>query len=133
MLSNGGKEACTHLKKVEAVATPGANADNDANNIHLTMQEQIKRQKKENAENIEDIYMNLDPICGSAAEVERLWSIAKYILTVQRKSMTPQMFKALLFLKMNEHFWDLELIQRAVHRNVTQRAAKKRLQMILPT
>jgi hypothetical protein len=35
------------------------------------------------------------------------------------------MFEALLFLKMNERFWDLESVQRAMHRNVTQRAANK--------
>jgi hypothetical protein len=38
---------------------------------------------------------------------------------------TPQMFEALLFLKINDRFWDLALVQRAMHKNVTQRAANR--------
>jgi hypothetical protein len=52
-------------------------------------------------------YVNCDFIYGSSAEVERLWSVAKYILTDQRKRLTPQMFEALLFLKQNKEFWGL--------------------------
>ena len=123
-LTDAEKEACAHLKKAEAEAPPGDDVDNDANRIPLSMQERIKRRKQETSDNNEDIYMNVDSICGSAAEVERLWSIAKYILTDQRKSMTPQMFEALLFLKINERFWDLALVQKAMHMTVTQRVAK---------
>ena len=51
-------------------------------------------------------YVNCDFICGSAAEVERLWSTARYILTSQRRSMSPLVFETLLFLKTNQRFWD---------------------------
>lgn len=58
-------------------------------------------------------YVNLDFVLGSAAEVERLWSLAKYVLTNQRKSMTPLMFEAFMFLKINETFWSEALVIEA--------------------
>ena len=51
-------------------------------------------------------YKNVDFICGSAAEVERIWSICKYILTNIRSRMTPSLFEALVFLKVNNDYWD---------------------------
>jgi hypothetical protein len=42
---------------------------------------------------------------GSAAEVERLWSIAKHVLTDHWKSMTPLLIEAILCLRTNERFW----------------------------
>jgi hypothetical protein len=51
---------------------------------------------------------------GSSAEVERLWSVAKYILTDHRKRLTPQLFEALLFLKQNKDFWGLTEVVEAI-------------------
>ena len=61
-------------------------------------------------------YKNVDFICGSAAEVERLWSVAKYILTDNRAKLTPAMFEALLFLKTNEEYWDMTMVMEAYTR-----------------
>ena len=47
-----------------------------------------------------------DHIIGSAAEVERLWSIARYFLTTSRTKMAPIVFEAILFLRMNRALWD---------------------------
>ncbi len=47
---------------------------------------------------IEDEYQNLNFIFGSAAKVERLFSMASFVLTRSRKRMTPQLFEAILFL-----------------------------------
>ena len=58
-------------------------------------------------------YKNVDFICGSAAEVERLWSICKYILTNTRSQMTPNLFKALVCLKVNHEYWDPTTVQLA--------------------
>ncbi|KAI0560856.1 Ribonuclease H-like protein [Gracilaria domingensis] len=68
-------------------------------------------------------YMNCDFILGSVAEVERLWSIAKNVLTDNRKSMTPRMFEAIVFLKQNERFWDSQLVSEAI-----QNARSERIQ-----
>ena len=58
----------------------------------------------QNASN--SVYGNCDFIYGSAAEVERLWSVAKHILADERKGMMePMMFETLIYLKLNEEYW----------------------------
>ena len=49
-------------------------------------------------------YINVDFICGSAAEVERLWLITKYILSNIRSRLTPSLFQALMFFKINQEY-----------------------------
>ncbi len=45
-------------------------------------------------------------ILGSVAEVERVFSFAKYVLSDSRRCMTPPtFFEALMFLKINSRFW----------------------------
>ena len=58
-------------------------------------------------------YLNVDYICGSAAEVERLWSLCKYILTNTRSRLTPNLFEVLVFLKVNHDYWDARDVQVA--------------------
>ena len=59
-------------------------------------------------------YVNCDFIMCSAAEVERLWSIAKHILTEERRGMlSPLIFESLIFLKMNLDYWGLEDVVKA--------------------
>ena len=53
-----------------------------------------------------DDYINLDFILGSAAEVERLWSISSYILLKHHLSKSPVMFEALAYLKVNKELWN---------------------------
>ena len=72
-------------------------------------------------------YLNVDYICGSAAEVERLWSICKYIITTNRSSLTPILLEALVFLRVNRSFWDLRLVQEA-YANATMENRNTRLQ-----
>lgn len=55
-------------------------------------------------------YINCDYILGSVAEVERLWSMARYVLQDHRSSMSPMNLEALLFLKVNIGFWDLATV-----------------------
>jgi hypothetical protein len=58
-------------------------------------------------------YVDTRFIFGSAAEVERLWSIAKHVLTDHRQSMTPLLFEAILFLRINERFWGADTVALA--------------------
>eukprot|EP00171_Calliarthron_tuberculosum_P023317 IDg23317t1 len=83
--------------------------------------------KKRKMENTGDEYVNCDFILGSIAEVERLWSVSKHILCVQRRGMTPQMFEALLFLKFNERLWDDQLVAQAFGESRSERV-KARLE-----
>ncbi len=59
---------------------------------------------------------------GSAAEAERLRSLAKYVLTDHRGPMTPKLFEASVFLKMNHLFWDVSLVSRAIGGVLFERA-----------
>ena len=51
---------------------------------------------------------------GSAAVVERLWSVARYTLTTNHLSLSPVLFEALLFLHSNRTLWDVRTVQRAL-------------------
>jgi hypothetical protein len=72
----------------------------------------------------------LDHVIGSAAEVERLWSMARYTLTTTRSIMSPIVFEAILFLRMNRVLWDERTVMYA---SAEVRADQKdeRLQMKL--
>ena len=50
---------------------------------------------------------------GSAAEVERLWSEARYIMTTTRSKMAPIFFEAISFLRYNRYLWDEKTVQEA--------------------
>ena len=55
-----------------------------------------------------------DHVIGSASEVERLWSIKRYILTTTRSTLAPIRFEALLFLHANRIIWDERTVQKAL-------------------
>ena len=58
------------------------------------------------ASKAESDYVNLKFILASAAEVERIWSMTKYVLVQQHKGMSPKVFECLFFLKCNCQFWN---------------------------
>ena len=68
----------------------------------------------------------------SCSEVERLWSLlAKFVLTVERSRMTPQLFETILFLKVNKDWWgQLEVIEAMRMARAAQREVRlqKRIQ-----
>ena len=64
--------------------------------------------------NIHGQYMNVDFILGSCAMVEWLWSLANYIMVDERKAMSPIMLEAVLFLKVNNRFWDIHVVRQAM-------------------
>ena len=78
----------------------------------ISIRERIaKRQKMSHHR---DEYINCDFILGSVAEVERVWSISEYILSNHRRSLTPRTLEALVFLRYNEKYWNLELVCEAL-------------------
>ena len=70
-------------------------------------------------------YINCDFICGSTAELERLWSQAELIYSSNRQSMHPMMLDALLFLKFNRRFWNAKTVAGA-HDRVKKQSFMKR-------
>jgi hypothetical protein len=73
----------------------------------------IKRRKTSNDE-IASQYINLDILSGTSVSCERLFSVAKHILTDTRKSASPAMFEALLLLKINRSEWNVQTMGRAM-------------------
>lgn len=57
-----------------------------------------------------DAYMNLDILPGTSVTCERLFSLAKHVLTDTRKRTSPALFEALMLLKVNRDLWDVILV-----------------------
>ena len=68
------------------------------------------------------LYIDGRFIFGSVARTERLCSHYKYIKTETRKRLTPQLFKAITFLKSNRELWEnsQQLISRAISVSKTE-------------
>ena len=76
-----------------------------------------KRLKQEEMETIKrEQFVNLDVIPGTSVNCERLFSLAKNILTDTRKCTAPVLFEALLFLKVNQNLWDDYSVGKAMGR-----------------
>ena len=89
------EEACHNLLNKNSIESLDSSSMSLAERIR---DKQKKRKVGEIDERVNDKYCNVDYICGSAAEVERLWSISRYILTTSRASITPIVFEAIVFL-----------------------------------
>ena len=59
-------------------------------------------------------HINLDVLCGTSVECERLFSVAKNILTDTRKKTLPAVLQALLLLKVNQKEWDVYTVGKAM-------------------
>ena len=89
--------------------------DESVSPIFMSMRERLAKRRKMNSRSEE--YIDCKFILGSVAEAERVWSMAKYVLTNHRRSLTPRMMEAILFLRYNERLWDLSLVAEAVNGN----------------
>ncbi len=77
------------------------------------MSERLAKRRK--VEHGTESYINCDFILRSVAEIERLFSMAKYVMAENIRSLTPHLFEAIMFLKFNERFWDAQLASEAVN------------------
>ena len=89
-LSNEEEIACQHLI-VNAVE-----GTNRADTTHTTVENYLEAIKKKPRVEEGD-YGDVSIFLGSCAEVERVWSFAKYILTNTQSSMTPVLMRQLYF------------------------------------
>ena len=64
-------------------------------------------------------------VLGSAAEVERLWSMAGKVLTKERSTMSPHVFEIIMYLKYNRDLWDLVDVVEANKRRKNKSTARK--------
>ena len=105
-----------------------------AENVSDSFQDRMSKRKKRKASELEgtDVpskYHNLDYIEGSAAEVQPLWSEAKFVLTAHRAKISPIGFEALMFLEFNQQYWVIFKVQRAystvIKESRSERLSKK--------
>ena len=105
-----------------------------AENISECFQDRMSKSKKRKVSELEgtDVrskYHNIDYIGGSAAEVEQLWSEAKFVVTAHRYKMSPIFFEDIMFLKFNQQYWDIFKLQRAystvIKESKSERLSKK--------
>jgi hypothetical protein len=75
----------------------------------------IKR-RKTNEDAIATKYVNLSILCGTSVVCERLFSVAKNILSDTRKKTSPPVFEAIILLKMNRSEWDVYMMGKAMGR-----------------
>ena len=69
-------------------------------------------------------YGNCNFILGSATVVERLWSIADRIIDGNQARTSPSLMEAMLFLRENRKFWDIDVIQEAFHKTPSLRVTE---------
>ena len=97
MLTHDEKDAASILRtSAEEITSQSDSASS------LTMAERFVKKRKVEASESSNI--NCDFILGSVAEVERLRSLSKYVLTENRRGMTPELFEAITFLRVNDRF-----------------------------
>ena len=70
-------------------------------------------------------YIDCNFILATAVDVERLWSLAKNVLTDKRRGMATMMVQVILFLKENRDLWDCNTVYKSIA-NVQKKAAGER-------
>jgi len=93
-------------------------------NSSLTMAQKLVSGKRRCIER-DTKYRNCNFVVGSVAIVERLWSVANYIYCDNRKSMTPMLLEALIFLKTNDELWDVGLVSEAMRSDPSDRTSMR--------
>ena len=94
--------------------------ESDLDEPTLSALEQMNRDRKREADVAEsDLTKSAydpaikDCVLGSAAEVERVWSMAGHVLTEHRSSLSPYVFELIMYLKYNSRLWGLQDVVNA--------------------
>ena len=109
------QRAVTSLVKVDNPMTV-MEEESDDDDVSYAVRVAKRLKQEEMATVKRDQFMNLDVIPGTSVNCERLFSLAKNILTDTRKCTSPVLFEALLFLKVNSNLWDAYSVGKAMGR-----------------
>jgi hypothetical protein len=66
-------------------------------------------------------YVDLQFLLSTSNVVERLFSLARLILTDQRKSMSPIVFEAMLYLQKNREYWSVIDVAQAMRNTLPEK------------
>ena len=102
------EKTATEMLKIEG----SESSDTDRIEEKLGYFDTCKRRKVSTAKK-ESIYIDCSFIVATSNTVERLFSTCKHVLTDSRKSMSPIIFEAIIFLKVNKIFWNVKMIASA--------------------
>lgn len=90
-----------------------------------------KKAQRESAATLQSKYSSglKNCVLSSAAEVERLWSMADPVLTKRRMTMSPLVFECIMYLKYNADLWDInDVVEANKRRKNESDTVKNRLQ-----
>jgi len=93
--------------------------DNNRNVRNLSTA--LKKRKAEQPET----NIDCDFILETAVDVERLWSLAKNLLTDKRRGMAAVMIQVILFLKENRNVWNYSMVYQSIN-NCQQKNTNRR-------
>lgn len=108
-MSSAEKRATSRLKNPES---PNIHSTSDTQEEGGYYEQLLKRRRL--SSETSDQYLDCSFCVATSNTVERLFSACKHVLTDERKCMSPIMFKALIFLKINKEFWDLTMLAKAM-------------------
>jgi hypothetical protein len=115
---------CLTIEEKEALKNLRANcdeeeeaSDDDEVKKLSTYFDRCRDRKKRRLSDEEHAYIDCSFIVATSNTVERLFSTSRYVLTDQRKRMSPIMFEAFMFLKFNRNDWNLTMVASAMKSN----------------
>jgi hypothetical protein len=94
-----------------------AHDESESESENTSYFEKIQKRKHNCLSDEQERYINCSFCVATSNTVERLFSACKHILTDQRKHMSPIMFEALIFLKINQECWDESMVALAMKNN----------------
>ena len=113
------KNKWPHLYPKDAPVLSNDNSDNEDYNSPTKFMARLKAGDKRPREEdfLQSNYIsNLNWITPTTCEVERLFSKCKNVMTASRRRMTPRIFEAIVFLKENHEWWNINLVQDMVNK-----------------
>jgi len=115
------RTACTHLLE-EQVEGGEAPVEPPPGSLQARLKAAKRRKMEKRGEKM---CKSTDFILGSAAEVERLWSVAKLVLSDKRHRSCPVTVEAVLFLRSNRRLWGQDTVKKAMSAEMSSKADEK--------
>jgi hypothetical protein len=115
ILSNAENE----LSQAEALAVQGfrksrLDDEGEERASSSNLATQLLRANRRRIDNAPSLYVDLNFVLPTSNVVERLFSVAKYILTDTRKHMHPSNFEMIIFLRTNSSYWNVDTVAEAI-------------------
>lgn len=107
-LTYAERTACTSLKihSEEVLPASGRPA--------LAVAERIAVGRKRKCSAFGPNYINAGFVLGSIAQVERFWSLCKYVLRPGHDALSPIMSETILYLKINSSYWSPATVSETI-------------------